>query len=170
MGRGATIASNNVYYQARIEKAKVDDRYASRAGASEAIGNGISEEMIKNLELNLNKNNPVDVVLYLADAYNAPNLCFHHCKVDCPIGRMLSISDEVKSIDRVTVKLLKNLKVNELSEIKDKLLDIAEDGIITEDEKPDLKEVVEYLDKISVTISELKILSEKVLRGGQMDG
>ena len=37
-------------------------------------------------------------------------------------------------IDRVTLKLLKKLRVDQLEEMKEKLVDIAEDGIISEDE------------------------------------
>lgn len=38
MGRSATKAAGNVYYQARIEAAKWNDRLCSREGAAEALG------------------------------------------------------------------------------------------------------------------------------------
>lgn len=38
MGRGATKAAGNVYYKARIEAAKWNDRLCSREGAAEALG------------------------------------------------------------------------------------------------------------------------------------
>ena len=168
MGRRATVAAGNVWYEARMNASKWNEKLLSREGTAELLN--MSVDSLKDTEMNLLKHMPVDKAVLMADLYNAPELLNYYCIHECPIGCRRCISDEVHGIDRVTVKLLKNLKVNELSEIKDKLLDIAEDGMITEDEKPDLKEVVEYLDKISVTISELKILSEKVLRGGQMDG
>ena len=76
------------------------------------------------------------------------------------------MSDEVLGIDRVTVKLLKSLKVDKLGEIKDTLLDIAEDGKITDDENPALKEVLDYLDGLAKTVSELKIIGKMALEGG----
>ena len=73
-------------------------------------------------------------------------------------------------IDRITVKLLKSLRVSELASIKDSLLDIAEDGKITEDEIPELKEILDYLDSLSKTISELKTVGLRALHGGNGNG
>lgn len=73
-------------------------------------------------------------------------------------------------IERVTVKLLKSLRVDELTEIKDSLVDIAADGVISEDEKPELKEILEYLDELTKTISELRSIGIKVLNGEAGDG
>ena len=66
----------------------------------------------------------------------------------------------------MTVRLLKNLRVGQLNEVKDKLLEIAADGVISEDEKPDLREVMEYLDELAKSLSELQTISQKVLNGG----
>ena len=49
--------------------------------------------------------------------------------------------------------------------MKDKLIDIAEDGKITEDEVPELKKIINQLNHIAEVISELKIVGEKCLRG-----
>ena len=45
------------------------------------------------------------------------------------------------------------------------LVDIAADGVISEDEKPVLKEILEQLDQLSLAISELKLAGEKALKG-----
>jgi hypothetical protein len=160
MGRGATVAAGNRWYQARIERAKVDDRYASRAGAAEMLG--MSEDAVKSTELGLEKHMPVEKAVLMADAYNAPDLLHHYCMHECPIGLTMPLSDEVLSIEHITVKLIKSLRVDELSKIKDKLVDIAEDGEIADDELEDLKKIMDYLGKLSRTISELKILGEKI--------
>lgn len=164
MARGATKANGNVWYEARMEAAKTDQRLLSREGAAERAN--MSVDAIKNTELGLEKCMPVEKAVILADAYGAPNLLNHYCLHECPIGRNMPISDANVSIDRVTVKLLKSLRVDDIERVKDKLLAIAEDGIISEDEKPDLREVMEYLDKLSKTVSELRIISERVLKGG----
>ena len=39
MGRGATKAAGNVWYEARMEAAKWNDKLLSRAGAAEALNN-----------------------------------------------------------------------------------------------------------------------------------
>lgn len=145
MGRDATKAAGNPWYEARKRAAEYDDRLSSREGAAERLGMSVSS--VADAELGLTKCMPVDKAVLMADLYNAPHLLNYYCLHECPIGCRQSISDEVLDIDRVTVKLLKNLKVNQLTEMKDKLLDIAEDGVISDDEKPDLREIMDYLDR-----------------------
>lgn len=163
MGRGATKAQGNVWYEARIKAAKGNERLLSRFGAAEEMG--LSEDAVKAAELGLYKSMPVENAVLMADAYNAPELLNHYCLNECPIGCNRPLSSEVVSIDRVTVKLLKGLRVDELEGLKDKLLDVAEDGVITDDELPTIREIIEYLDKLALTVSELKIIGEKALKG-----
>ena len=42
---------------------------------------------------------------------------------------------------------------------------IAEDGEVADDELDDLQEVLAYLDNIAKSVSELKIIGEKALKG-----
>lgn len=165
MGRDATKAAGNPWYEARKRAAEYDDRLSSREGAAERLGMSVSS--VADAELGLTKCMPVDKAVLMADLYNAPHLLNHYCLHECPIGCRQSISDEVLNIDRVTVKLLKNLKVDQLAEIKNKLLDIAEDGVISDNEKPDLKEIMDYLDKVAKTVSELRTIGQMALNGGE---
>ena len=165
MGREARKASGNPWYEARKKAAEYDDRLCSREGAAERLGMSVSA--VADAELGLTKCMPVDKAVLMADLYNAPQLLNYYCLHECPIGCRHSISDEVVDIDRVTVKLLKGLRVDKLEEIKDSLLDIAEDGKITDDEKPELKEVLDYLDSLAKTVSELKTIGEIAL--GEVD-
>lgn len=168
MGRDATKAAGNPWYEARKKAAEYDDRLFSRDGAAERLGMSVSA--VADAELGLSKCMPVDKAVLMADLYNAPQLLNHYCLHECPIGCRHSLSDEMFDIDRVTVKILKNLKVDRMNELKDKLLDIAEDGVISEDEKPDFREILNYLDGLAKTISELKIIGDTVLNGGDKDG
>ena len=161
MGRGATKAAGNVWYEARMDAAKWNDKLSSRAGAAEALN--MSEDAVKDAELGLSKCMPVDKAVLMADLYNAPQLKCYYCNHECPIGRTMPISAESLDIDRVTVKLLKNLRVSDLEEVKEKLVDIAEDGRITDDEKPELKNILSYLDDLAKTLSELRTIGEKAL-------
>ena len=142
MGRDATKAAGNPWYQARKKAAEYDDRLCSRESAAEQLGMSVSS--LADAELGNTKFMPVDKAVLMADRYNAPWLLNHYCLNECPIGCRHSLSDEVVGIDRVTVKLLKSLKTEQLGEVKDTLLDIAADGKITEDEKPALQEVLTY--------------------------
>ena len=145
-----------------------DDRLKSREGAAELLGMSVSS--VADAELGLTKCMPADKAVLMADLYNAPHLLNYCCLHECPIGARLPLSDEVLDIDRVTLKLLKGLKVEQLESVKDKLIDIAADGVISEDEKPEMKEILNYLDGLSRTISELKTIGSMVLNGGQDDG
>lgn len=165
MGREARKAAGNPWYEARKKAAEYDDRLCSREGAAERLGMSVSA--VADAELGLTKCMPVDKAVLMADLYNAPQLLNYYCLHERPIGCRHSISDEVVDIDRVTVKLLKGLRVDKLEEIKDSLLDIAEDGKITDDEKPELKEVLDYLDSLAKTVSELKTIGEIAL--GEVD-
>lgn len=165
MGREARKAAGNPWYEARKKAAEYDDRLCSREGAAERLGMSVSA--VADAELGLTKCMPVDKAVLMADLYNAPQLLNYYCLHECPIGCRHSISDEVVDIDRVTVKLLKGLRVDKLEEIKDSLFDIAEDGKITDDEKPELKEVLDYLDSLAKTVSELKTIGEIAL--GEVD-
>ena len=167
MGRGATKAAGNVWYEARMEAAKWNDKLLSRAGAAEELN--MSEDAVKDAELGLNKCMPVDKAVLMADLYRKPELRNYYCLHECPIGRTLAISAETPGLERVTLKLLKNLRVEDLEDIKEKMLDIAEDGKITEDERPDLEAILTYLDQVSKTVSELRILVEKALGDGWRD-
>ena len=168
MGREATKAAGNPWFEARKKASMYDDRLCSREGAADRLGMSVSA--VADAELGLSKCMPVDKAVLMADLYNAPHLLNYYCLNECPIGCRLSLSAEVLSIERVTVKLLRELKVDKLGEIKDALLDIAADGKITDDEKPALQDVLEYLDSVAKTVSELKTIGEMAMRGGRHGG
>lgn len=168
MGREATKAAGNPWYEARKKASEYDDRLSSREGAADRLGMSVSS--VADAELGLTKCMPVDKAVLMSDLYNAPQLLNYYCLHECPIGCRQSLSDEVLEIEQVTVKLLKNLRVQELDRIKYKLIDIAADGVISEDEKPEMCEILSYLDELSRTISELKTIGSIALNGGKRDG
>lgn len=167
MGRDATKAQQNVWYKARMEASKWDDRLCSREGAAERLG--MSASAVADAELGLTKCMPVDKAVLMADLYRCPELLNYYCVKECPIGQNKPISYATNGIDRITVKVLKHLKLEELEQVKGKLLDIAEDGQITQDEIEDLQEIVAYFDELEKTISELRTVAAKAvtLYGGQ---
>ena len=90
--------NENVYFECRKRAAIHNERLNSRAGAAEILG--ISESTLAHYELGITKNIPVDVVVMMAEVYNAPELKCIYCKSECPIGKELfacrSISTEMK--------------------------------------------------------------------------
>lgn len=60
----------------------------------------------------------------------------------------------IEDIDRITIRALVTLR--KVSDTKNALLDITEDGIIDDDEKPVLYEIVKVLDEINEVAASLK--------------
>ena len=160
MGRGATVASGNVWYEARIEASKINEKLKSRFGAADEAG--MSEDAIKNTELGLEKQMPVDKAVILADLYGAPNLLNYYCLNECPIGRNRPISDEMLTIEHAALRLIKRLKIEKIEGMKEKLADIADDGDVSMNELDDLKNIQKYLDDLYRSISELRNIVEKL--------
>ncbi len=161
MGRDATKAAGNPWYEARIKASKFNERLASREGAAEMLGMSVSA--VADAELGLTKFMPVEKAVLMADLYHEPQLLNYFCLHECPIGCRHCISDEVNSIERMAVKLVKGLRTDDVEKVKDAILDIAEDGKVTEDEKKAFKDVLGYLENLGKLISELKIIGDKLI-------
>lgn len=67
MGREATKAAGNPWYEARIKASQYDDRLASREGAAELLG--MSTSAVADAELGLSKCMPVEKAVIMADRY-----------------------------------------------------------------------------------------------------
>ena len=160
MGRVATKASSNVWYQARIKAAEYNDKFASREGASEVLGMSVSA--ISDAELGISKVMPVDKAVLMADLYNAPHLRNYYCRNECPIGKDRPLAVELDTIELVTVRLLKALETEAVDEVKKRLTAIAEDGVVSEDEVVDLDDIAGYLNRLSLHISSLQMILESL--------
>lgn len=167
MGRDAIKACQNIWYQKRIEAAKYNDKLSSREGAAEVLGMSVSS--LADTELGLQKTMPVDKAVRMADEYHAPELLNYYCMNECPIGCRQSISDSVIDIDRLTVKVLATIRLDQLSDIKNRLLDIAADGVISKDEMEKFIQIDKELSDYSRILSEIHILSESLKNGRYYD-
>lgn len=156
MGSSPTKAAGNIYCQCRLAASKYNDKLKSREGAAELLG--LSPSTLAGYELDLTKTVPVENIILMADAYNAPELKNWYCTNACPLGENMPRL-EVAELDRLTMKTLAALK--QMDNVKDDLIDIVGDGIITEDEKPKLNEVLERLRQISIAAQSLLLWAEK---------
>lgn len=155
--------NENVYFAARKSAAMYNDKLHSREGASELLG--LSPSTLADYELGNTKVVPVDKVVLMADLYNAPELKTGYCKNECPIGREMSLATKQKGIEGIALRLLRELSPSRIDRISEELIDISEDGIISDDEKPRMREVLQSLDRLSEVISELKLVGEKAMGG-----
>lgn len=135
MSKYATKAAGNMFCQARYEAAKFNERLGSREGAAEELG--VDRTRLARIELGSVTPYPEEVLL-MADIYRAPELKGNYCREMCPLGRnMPKIGNE--GLDRISLRMLASFK--KINEAKESLLDITADGIISEDEKPELKKI-----------------------------
>ncbi len=165
MGRDSVKANENMCFQCRKRAAEYNDKLSSREGAAELLG--VSVSSLADYELGLTKILPVDKVVLMADAYNAPELKIWYCQTQCPIGRDYRMpSPELNTVERATLNLLKRLRGADIQEVKDKLIDITADGVITGDEKVTLQDIMNFLDDLIQAAGELKLVGSKYMNEG----
>ena len=162
MGNDCTKDNKNIYFCARKEAAIHNPALYARDRAAEMIG--VSVSTLADYELGVTKVVPVDKVVLMADLYDCPELKTGYCKHECPIGKDYPIKTKVGGLEGITLRVLKALDRDEISEMRDTLIDISSDGEIAEDEKEELQKILEQLDSIILAASELKLAGKKILR------
>ena len=150
MSRKSTKENKNIFMISR-EAAGL-----TREKASEALG-FISEDRIYRIE-----NGVVpkpDEVLQMAKCYQDPTLCNSYCTTECQIGQEYIPKHQRKGLSQITVEILAEL--NELEKSKDRLLEIAFDEAVTDDEILDFGSIQATLDKMSITINSLRLWADQ---------
>lgn len=153
--------NENPYRAARKNAALYNDKFGSIEGAAEVLNLSVSS--LNNYELNITRP-PMENVVLMADQYNAPELRQWYCKHECPIGLFYPLATEQKGVEGITLRLLKEFDPCKIESLSRDLINITEDGVISEEEKPQMKKILESLDRLSEVISELKLAGEKAMR------
>lgn len=143
--------SSNAFYQARCAASTHNEQLRSREGAADIMS--IDRGRLYRIEKGLINPYPEEVHL-MADLYNAPELRNYYCTGMCPLGCEMPKADVV-DLDRITIQALSSFR--RLDKTKEILLDITEDGIITEDEKPDMRKVLDNLEELETVAQNLRI-------------
>ncbi len=149
--------SSNAFYQARCAASSHNEQLRSREGAADIMS--IDRGRLYRIEKGLINPYPEEVHL-MADLYNAPELRNYYCTGMCPLGCEMPKADVV-DLDRITIQALSSFR--HLDKTKEILLDITEDGIITEDEKPDMRKVLDNLEELETVAQNLRIWVKKNL-------
>ena len=140
----------NVFYQARMRASKHNDQLSSREGAADIMS--IDRGRLYRIESSLTIPYPEEVHL-MADLYGAPELRNHFCRNCCPLGESVP-EINANELDRIAVKTVSIFR--RISKTENMLLDIAEDGKVTEDEKEDMQEVLKTLGELESVAQNLK--------------
>lgn len=147
--------ASNIYFVARCNAAKHNEQLSSREGAADLMS--IDRGRLYRIESGVTNPYPEEVHL-MADLYNAPELRNNYCRECCPLGSYTPQID-TDSLDRITVRALSSFR--RLKDTKKILLDITEDGVITEDERPALEEVLKEIEEVSSIAHNLRAWMEK---------
>ncbi len=166
MGRDAIKACENMCFKCRKEAAKYNDRLYSREGAAELLG--VSVSSLAEYETGVTKVIPVDKIVLMAELYNAPELKVWYCTEECPIGRTCRAipSPELTSVEQKTLQLLALLQHTDVENVTRQLINIAADGVITDEEQVGLTEIMGYLDVLIKAAGELRLICGKITNGG----
>ena len=159
MARASTKENKNIYQITR------EALQLTREAAGELL-ECVSAERIEKIENERSLAHP-DEVLVMAEKYKQPSLCNYYCANQCPIGQQYVPEVKVKDLSQIVLELLASL--NSVSKQKDRLIEIAADGKISEDQVEDFVFIQEELERISVAVETLQLWSERMLATGAID-
>lgn len=149
--------SSNIFYKARCEAATHNEQLSSREGAADYMS--IDRGRLYRIESGIAVPYPEEIRL-MADLYNAPELENYYCRTMCPLGSEIPKA-ELADMDRITIRTLSAFR--KIGETKEMLLDITEDGVIDENEKPQLEEILKNLEEVEEIAQSMKLWIKKNL-------
>lgn len=155
MSNIAAKTSANVFYKARYESAAHNEQLSSREGAADIMS--IDRGRLYRIESGITNPYPEEIRL-MADLYNAPELENYYCTNMCPLGCNIP-KVNVEELDRISLKALSTFR--KVEGTKELLLDITEDGVISEDEKADLQKVLCNLEELEQIAQSMKLWVKK---------
>ena len=156
---GSHISNLHIYQTSR------ENAGFTRDSAAEQL-EFISSDRIEKIENEKTAPHP-DEILAMADCYKNPSLCNYYCSHECPIGKEYVPEVAAKDLSMITLEMLSTL--NSLSKEKDRMIDIAADGKITEDEVTDFLRIKSNLDNMSLAIESLKLWVQNTIASGDID-
>ncbi|MDD3185995.1 MAG: transcriptional regulator [Anaerostipes sp.] len=160
MARPVTKAFDNPYCQARLKAAQYNEKFKSREGAAEELN--IAKNTLVKYELDLCKAVPVDIIVLMADAYHAPELLNYYCSCECPIGKGRIKKIEQKNLEQITLQIANT--ISEAEQTKNKLMKIAEDGMVDQDEEEQMNDICQYFTKFQQMVGELGLWIDKNMK------
>lgn len=151
MGKQSTRENKTIYQLCREEQG------LTREKASEKMV-GISASRIEKIEYEQQEPTPYDIV-QMADCYKRPDLCNYYCSHKCSIGDRYVPEIEVSELSKIILETIASL--DEIHPLTGRLIQIARDGKITDDEIKDFAYISKKLDEVSLAIDSLNLWVDK---------
>ena len=139
MGKQSTRENKTIYQICREEAG------LTRSEASEKM-TAVSDSKIEKFEYEIQEPTPYDII-QMADAYRRPDLCNYYCSHKCEIGHRYVPEVEVTDLSNIILETIASL--NEINPLTTRLIQIARDGKISDDEIRDFAFISNKLDEIS---------------------
>ena len=138
MGKQSTRENKTIYQLCR-EAAGL-----TRAEASEKNWMLSLIQKIEKFEYETQEPTPYDI-LQMADAYKRPDLCNYYCSHKCEIGYRYVPEIEMTDLSNIILETIASL--NEINPLTGRLIQIARDGKISDDEMKDFAYISKNLMK-----------------------
>ena len=159
MARKSIKKEKSLYQEVREELG------LSRAQASELL-EGLSESQIEKIENGKTPAEPGDILL-MANKYKRPDLCNYFCANECQIGQRYVPEVKIKDLPQIVLEVLASL--NTLNQKKDRFIEIAADGELSQEEIEDFVGIKDNLRKVSISFDALQLWLEHTISTGRMD-
>lgn len=159
MGRVSKKENKTEYQLAREELGLSREKAA-------ALLETIPSERIEKIENERSLAHP-DEVLQMAKKYKKTYLCNYYCSNECPIGKQYVPEIQIKELSVIVLEMLASL--NAANRMKDRLIEIAVDSTISDDEIGDFIRIQDDLERISVAVETLQLWTEKMLATNKID-
>ena len=159
MGKKSIKEDKNRYHLAREEQGLTREQAAEKLGV-------LTADRIEKIENERIEPQPFDV-LAMSQGYKKPSLCNYYCSHQCPIGKEYVPEVQIKELSAIVIEMLASL--NSVNKTKERLIEIAADGIISSDEIDDFIHIQNELERISITVETLQLWAEKMLANGIID-
>lgn len=153
MGKASIKENKNSYHLAR------EAAGFTRQEAADEL-KVISADRIEKIENERIEPQPYDVLI-MSQGYKKPSLCNYYCSHECPIGKQYVPEVQIKELSAIVIEMLASL--NSVNKTKERLIEIAADGIISNDEIDDFIHIQNELERISITVETLQLWAEKML-------
>jgi transcriptional regulator with XRE-family HTH domain len=158
MSNIAQKTSSNVLYQARCEASTHKEALTNRESAAEIMS--IDRGRLYRIESGITDPYPEEICK-MADLYGMPELKNWYCREKCPLGDAFPMISDA-SLDRITIREMSAFE--RVNDMKDMLLAIVADGMISADEQEDLYKIVTAVDELNEANQNLKNWMEKNLK------
>ena len=118
----------------------------------------VSDSRLEKFEYELQDPTPYDII-QMADAYKRPDLCNYYCSHKCEIGHRYVPEVKVTDLSNIILETIASL--NEINPLTGRLIQIARDGKISDDEMKDFAYISKKLNEISLAIDSLNLWVDK---------